>query len=61
MQEMGVETQNGGPYLLVLYWRANVFFMVVVCVPFKGPSPLNEHLLGRLCTANKQWIWVLNY
>jgi hypothetical protein len=22
MQEMGAETQNGGPQLLVLYWRA---------------------------------------
>jgi hypothetical protein len=22
MQEMGAKTQNGGPHLLVLYWRA---------------------------------------
>jgi hypothetical protein len=27
-QEMGVETQNGGHYLLALYWRAGGIHMV---------------------------------
>jgi hypothetical protein len=28
MQDMGVETQNGGPHLLVLNWRAGGVYVI---------------------------------
>jgi hypothetical protein len=59
MQEMGAETQNGGPHLLVLYWRAGGITWPNI---MNGSGWLRWLLKqGRVILAPGMifWIWVI--